>query len=171
MAFGEALFAAALLQCLARGEAVGLGVGGDFAVVVDQGGFLDAGGSGFGGGHVVHRGFAAFFQAAFGFLGVVVQLGLVGPVVKRLGETRTLTIGLVFAAIGWGGSAMTHSLPLFVAMLVPGALGIGLVNPSLVSLVAGAAGKHEQGRVQGAAGAVESLGRMIGPVWGNGVLQ
>ena len=66
---------------------------------------------------------------------------------------------------------MTHSLPLFVAMLVPGALGIGLCNPSLVSLVSGAAGKHEQGRVQGAAGALESLGRTIGPVWGNGVLQ
>jgi len=112
-----------------------------------------------------------YLLAAFGFLGVVVQLGLVGPVVKRLGETRTLTIGLVFTAIGWGGSAMTHSLPLFVAMLVPGALGIGLCNPSLVSLVSGAAGKHEQGRVQGAAGALESLGRMIGPIWGNGVLQ
>jgi hypothetical protein len=40
-----------------------------------------------------------------------------------------------------------------------------------VSLVSAAAGKHEQGRVQGAAGALESLGRTIGPVWGNGVLQ
>jgi MFS family permease len=56
-------------------------------------------------------------------------------------------------------------------MLVPGALGIGLCNPSLVSLVSGAAGKHERGRVQGAAGALESLGRTIGPVWGNGTLQ
>ena len=112
-----------------------------------------------------------YLLAAFGFLGVLVQLGLVGPVVKRLGETRTLTVGLVFAAIGWGGSAMTYSLPVFITMLVPGALGIGLCNPSLVSLVSRAAGKHEQGRVQGAAGALESLGRTIGPVWGNGVLQ
>jgi DHA1 family tetracycline resistance protein-like MFS transporter len=112
-----------------------------------------------------------YLLAAFGFLGVLVQVGLVGPVVKRLGERRTLTAGLVFAAVGWGGSAMTHSLPLFIAMLVPGALGIGLCNPSLVSLVSGAAGRHEQGRVQGAAGALESLGRTIGPVWGNGVLQ
>jgi len=37
--------------------------------------------------------------------------------------------------------------------------------------VSAAAGKHEQGRVQGAAGALESLGRTIGPVWGNGLLQ
>src|SRR5450759_410324 len=112
-----------------------------------------------------------YLLAAFGFLGVLVQVGLVGPVVKRLGEKRTLVVGLVFAAAGWGGSAMTHSLPLFIAMLVPGAIGIGFCNPSLVSLVSGEAGKHEQGRVQGAAGALESLGRTVGPVWGNGALQ
>jgi MFS transporter, DHA1 family, tetracycline resistance protein len=112
-----------------------------------------------------------YLLAAFGFLGVVVQLALVGPVVKRLGEKQTLIVGLLFAAIGWGGSAMTHTLPIFIAMLVPGAIGIGFCNPSLVSLVSRAAGKHEQGRVQGAAGALESLGRTIGPIWGNGALQ
>jgi hypothetical protein len=31
--------------------------------------------------------------------------------------------------------------------------------------------KDEQGTVQGAAGALESLGRAIGPVWGHGALQ
>ena len=102
---------------------------------------------------------------------VVVQLGLVGPIVKRVGEKRALVIGLLFAAVGWGGSALTHSLPLFIAMLLPGAIGIGLCNPSINSLVSGAGGKHEQGRVQGAAGALESLGRTLGPIWGNGSLQ
>ena len=112
-----------------------------------------------------------YLLAAFGFLGVIVQAALVGPIVKRLGEKRTLMAGLVFAAIGWGGSALTHSLPVFYLLLVPGALGIGFCNPSLVSLVSGAGGRHEQGRVQGAAGALESLGRTLGPIWGNGVLQ
>jgi hypothetical protein len=37
--------------------------------------------------------------------------------------------------------------------------------------VSKAAGPNEQGRVQGAAGALESLGRTMGPVWGNGSLQ
>ncbi len=112
-----------------------------------------------------------YLLAAFGFLGVIVQVALVGPIVQRMGEKQTLVVGLIFAAIGWGGSALTHSMPVFIAMLVPGAIGIGLCNPSLVSLVSGSAGKHEQGRVQGAAGALESLGRTIGPIWGNGVLQ
>lgn len=112
-----------------------------------------------------------YLLASFASLGVIVQLGMVGPIVKRLGEKRALEIGLIFAAVGWGGSALTYSLPIFIAMLVPGAIGVGLCNPTLNSLVSGAGGKHEQGRVQGAAGGLESLGRTIGPVWGNGALQ
>lgn len=112
-----------------------------------------------------------YILALFGVLGVIVQGALVGPVVKRLGERRTLAIGLVLAAVSWGGSALTHSVPFFLLMLVPSAFGLGFCNPTLVSLVSAAAGRHEQGRVQGAAGALESLGRTIGPVWGNGLLQ
>ena len=39
------------------------------------------------------------------------------------------------------------------------------------SLVSRAATGDEQGRVQGAASAIESLGRTIGPVWGSASLQ
>jgi DHA1 family tetracycline resistance protein-like MFS transporter len=112
-----------------------------------------------------------YILAAFGALGVIVQGGLVHPVVKRLGERRTLTAGLLLASIGWGLSAVTYSVPLFIAMLVPGALGIGFCTPALTSLLSTAAGRHEQGRVQGAAGALESLGRTLGPTWGNGALE
>jgi DHA1 family tetracycline resistance protein-like MFS transporter len=112
-----------------------------------------------------------YLLSAFGVLGVLVQGGLVGPVVGLLGEQKTLAIGLLFAAAGWGGSALTYSVPVFVAMLVPGAIGIGLCNATLSSLISKSAGADEQGRVQGAAGALESLGRTIGPVWGNGTLQ
>jgi DHA1 family tetracycline resistance protein-like MFS transporter len=112
-----------------------------------------------------------YLLSVFGVLGVFVQGMLVGPVVATFGAKRTLVAGLLFAAIGWGGSAATHSIPVFVAMLVPGALGIGLCNATLSALVSNVAGPHEQGRVQGAAGALESLGRTLGPVWGNGALQ
>ncbi len=112
-----------------------------------------------------------YLLSAFGFLGVIVQGGLVGPIVAAIGERRTLVIGLGCTAAGWGGSALTHSIPLFVGLLVPGAVGVGLCNATLSALVSNAAGAHEQGRVQGAAGGLESLGRAVGPVWGNGTLQ
>jgi DHA1 family tetracycline resistance protein-like MFS transporter len=112
-----------------------------------------------------------YILAIFGLLGVVVQGGMVGPIVRRLGEKRTLITGLVITAASWAAAALAHSVPTFLATLVPAALGLGFCTPSLVSLVSGAAGRHEQGRVQGAAGALESLGRAIGPIWGNGALQ
>ena len=112
-----------------------------------------------------------YILAGFGALGVLVQGALVAPIVRRLGERRTLTVGLLFAAFSWGATALAHSVPVFIVLLVPGALGVGFCNPSLISLLSGAAGRHEQGRVQGAAGALESLGRAIGPMWGNSALQ
>ena len=65
---------------------------------------------------------------------------------------------------------MAHSVPLFVLTLVPLAFGIGFGHPTMSSLVSLVADGDEQGRVQGAASAVESLGRTIGPVWGNASL-
>jgi MFS transporter, DHA1 family, tetracycline resistance protein len=112
-----------------------------------------------------------YLLSAFGMLGALVQGVFVGPIVAALGAKRTLATGLVLAAIGWTGSAASYSVIVFVLMLVPAALGIGFCNPTIAALVSNAAGAHEQGRVQGAAGALESLGRTIGPVWGNGLLQ
>ncbi|MEO5894555.1 MAG: MFS transporter [Vicinamibacterales bacterium] len=112
-----------------------------------------------------------YLLSAFGFLGVIVQGALVGPIVKRLGERHTLAVGLLLAAFGWGGSALTWSIPVFVMMLAPAAVGIGLCNATLSALISHTAGPGEQGRVQGAAGALESLGRAIGPMWGTGALQ
>ena len=112
-----------------------------------------------------------YVLAAFGFLGVIVQVGMVGPVVKSIGVLRTLILGLFIAAAGWGAVAVSYSLTLFLIALVPAGIGVGLCNAALITLVSHAASKEEQGKVQGAAGALESLGRTIGPIWGNGALQ
>lgn len=112
-----------------------------------------------------------YFFAAFGVLGAVVQGGLIRPVVHRLGDKPTFMVGLVCAAVGLVAVAFVHSVALFALSLVPLALGIGFGHPTVSSLVSRAGRGDEQGRVQGAAGAVESLGRTIGPVWGNASLQ
>jgi DHA1 family tetracycline resistance protein-like MFS transporter len=112
-----------------------------------------------------------YVLAAFGLLGVIVQVGMVGPIVRMLGVLRTLLVGLIVAGAGWTCVGLSHSLPLFLMALVPAGIGVGLCNASLITLVSHAASKEEQGKVQGAAGALESLGRTIGPVWGNGALQ
>src|SRR5205085_7431172 len=88
-----------------------------------------------------------------------------------LGVLRTFLVGLAIAAAGWAFVGLSHSLTMFLMGLIPAGIGVGLCNASLITLVSHAASKEEQGKVQGAAGALESLGRTIGPVWGNGALQ
>jgi DHA1 family tetracycline resistance protein-like MFS transporter len=112
-----------------------------------------------------------YFFSAFGILGAIVQGGLIRPVVHRLGDKPTFIVGLVCSAFGLVAATLTHSVAVFAVTLVPLALGIGFGHPTISSLVSRAARGDEQGRVQGAASAVESLGRTVGPIWGNASLQ
>lgn len=112
-----------------------------------------------------------YLFAAFGLLGAVVQMTLIRPTVGWLGDTRTFRLGIVCTAIGLVAATLAESVPLFTLALVPLALGIGFGHPTMSSMVSRAAEGTEQGRVQGAASALESLGRTIGPVWGSVSLQ
>jgi DHA1 family tetracycline resistance protein-like MFS transporter len=112
-----------------------------------------------------------YFFAAFGVLGAIVQGGLIRPIVHRLGDKPTFLMGLGFGVAGCLAVAAAHTVTLFALALVPLALGIGFGHPTVTSLVSLAGRGDEQGRVQGAASAVESLGRTMGPIWGNASLQ
>jgi len=112
-----------------------------------------------------------YFFAGFGVLGAIIQGGFIRPIVARVGDMRVFRLGLVCGAAGLAFAAASYSVLLFTISLVPLAFGIGFGHPTMSSLVSRVARGDEQGRVQGAASAVESLGRTIGPVWGNASLQ
>ena len=112
-----------------------------------------------------------YFFAAFGIIGAIIQGGFIRPIVARIGDTPTFRLGLGFGAAGLVAAAAAHSVAAFSIALVPLAFGIGFGHPTISSLVSRVARGDEQGRVNGAASAVESLGRTIGPVWGNASLQ
>jgi MFS transporter, DHA1 family, tetracycline resistance protein len=113
----------------------------------------------------------ASFFAAFAVLGALVQGVFIRRIVQQFGDKKTLRLGLVCAAFGLVAATLTHTVGFFAASLIPLALGIGFGHPTMSSLISRAARADEQGRVQGAASAVESLGRTIGPVWGSASLQ
>ncbi|RME13616.1 MAG: MFS transporter, partial [Ardenticatenia bacterium] len=91
-------------------------------------------------------------------------------IARRIGERRTLAYGLLLGAISLAAAAFTYHPILFVAILVPAAVGQAMAQPALIALLSQSADPREQGRVQGASSALESLGRIIGPVWGNSAL-
>jgi DHA1 family tetracycline resistance protein-like MFS transporter len=104
-------------------------------------------------------------------LGAIIQGGFIRPTVDRLGDKSTLMLALLCGAVGLTFATLAQSIGWFAVALIPLAFGIGFGHPTMSSLVSRAARGEEQGRVHGAASAMESLGRTIGPVWGSASLQ
>jgi MFS transporter, DHA1 family, tetracycline resistance protein len=98
-----------------------------------------------------------------GILSALLQGGLIGRLTRLFGEERLLFCGL--ALIGAG--LLTLPFARNLAVLAPGlsalAIGMGLTQPSLNSLISRRAGREEQGEVLGVSQSVGSLSRVLGP--------
>lgn len=106
---------------------------------------------------------------AFTFIGMIVltmQGGLIGPLSRRFGEARLLTVGLIVLAIGTAMAHWIFSLPPMAVSILFTAGGFALVNPSISSLISRSADAGQQGLTMGANQAMAALGRVLGPIWG-----
>ena len=105
----------------------------------------------------------AWVLAMVGVFSVIVQGGLMGPVVKRLGERRALLFGLAcgvtgfviygFAGVGW----------VFLIGIPISALW-GFAGPATQALITQQVGADVHGRVQGALMSLVSLAGIFGPM-------
>lgn len=100
--------------------------------------------------------------AAVGVMSVIVQGGLVRPIVAKLGERRTLLIGLAAGIAGYlifglaeRSSTFLMGVPIFGLM--------GLFNPSLQGLMTRRVAPSEQGQLQGINGSFMGLTGIVGP--------
>ncbi len=103
---------------------------------------------------------------AVGLLGVLVQGGLIRPLVKRFGEVRVLVAGTAFVLAGFLALLGVRTLATLVPAVGILGIGIGLTNPALSGLVSRRTSPVEQGEVLGAFQSMSSLGRVVGPFWG-----
>lgn len=106
----------------------------------------------------------AFHFAIIGFLGIILQAGLIGRLVKRLGEPRLVQLGFVSLVLGYLALSLIHSTLLLVGVTVLTVFGHGVLRPALSSLVTQNAGKHEQGVVLGISQSIASLSQIAAPV-------
>lgn len=100
--------------------------------------------------------------AGIGVASMVVQGGLVRPIVRRIGEPRALLLGLACASAGltWYGIAWTGAL---AWIGVPIAAFWGLYNATSQSLMSQRVSAAEQGQLQGAASSITAMAGIIGP--------
>jgi MFS family permease len=101
--------------------------------------------------------------AYLGLLSAIMQGGLTRRLTKRYGEERLLLCGLVLLAIGLVGVPFSLDLPLLGGAFAFLAIGLGLTQPALTSLISRRAGAAEQGQVLGVTQSIGSFSRVIGP--------
>jgi len=102
--------------------------------------------------------------AYVGVLSAILQGGLIGTLTRRFGEERLLISGLSLIGVGLLVIAAARNLPVFAVAVSALALGMGLTQPSLNSLISRRAGREEQGEVIGVSQSVASLSRVLGPI-------
>jgi MFS transporter, DHA1 family, tetracycline resistance protein len=103
-----------------------------------------------------------FTLAGVGIASIIVQAGLVRPVVKNLGERRALMIGLLCGAGAFAVYGMaTTGMGFWMGMPI-GAL-MGLFQPSAQGLMTRHVSASEQGQLQGANSSVMGITGLLGP--------
>ena len=101
--------------------------------------------------------------AAVGVCSVIVQAGLIGTVVKRVGERRALLFGLACGVAGFTIYAFAEVGWVFMLGVPISALW-GMAGPATQALITRQVGPEVQGRIQGALMSLVSLAGILGPM-------
>jgi len=92
-----------------------------------------------------------------------VQAGLVRVVNPKLGNEKSVYIGLLFYSFGLFLFAFASQSWMMFAFLVPYCLG-GIAGPALQAIMTGNVPRNEQGELQGGLTSMMSLTTIIGPL-------
>jgi MFS transporter, DHA1 family, tetracycline resistance protein len=100
--------------------------------------------------------------AVVGIASMIVQAGLIKPIVAKLGERRTLLAGLACGTLGFASQGWAPSGIWFLGAIPLGALW-GMAMPALQGLATQRVGADQQGQLQGALSSVMGIAILIGP--------
>jgi MFS transporter, DHA1 family, tetracycline resistance protein len=98
-----------------------------------------------------------------GVCSILVQGVLVGPVVRAIGERRTMLVGLAGGMIGFVIQALASNGTVYVVGVVVMSLW-GLLGPALQGVMTRLVSPSEQGQLQGANSSVLGISNLFGPI-------
>ncbi len=96
-----------------------------------------------------------------GTISAINQATMIGPVVKRLGERRTLLASLALAAIGLFVMGIHNGIAFLAAAVL---ISLPMYQASSQALMTRRVGAQAQGELQGALGSVRGVSMLIGPL-------
>jgi multidrug resistance protein len=98
-----------------------------------------------------------------GVIGLIIQGGLIGPMVRAFGDWGLVRGGLVLSTVGLTLLGWTFGIgPLVVVMAVI-AISTTVVRPAMTSILTQIAGRSEQGGVLGLTQALQSIAQIVAP--------
>ncbi len=115
-------------------------------------------------GHAVGTHEISYVLLYVGVLGVILQGGLIGRLVKKFGERALVRSGFLCAGIGYGLLAWTRTIAQLLGASTINSYGMGVLRPSITAMISHKAGKHEQGVVLGLTQSITSISSVIAPV-------
>ena len=101
--------------------------------------------------------------AVVGVMTMIVQGGLIRYVNPRLGNEKSIYLGLTIYALGMMAFAFATKSWMMFAFMVPYCLG-GIAGPALQAVLAGQVPPNEQGELQGALTSMMSATSIVGPL-------
>ena len=104
-----------------------------------------------------------YVYAYLGFLGVILQGGLMGRLVKAFGEITLVRAGFFIAMLGLAALAFTSAIPVLLVVAAAASLGTGMNRPALTSLITQRADRSEQGVVLGLTQSLNSIAAICAP--------
>jgi MFS family permease len=104
-----------------------------------------------------------YVYAFLGLLGVILQGGFMGLLVKAVGEVRLARAGFLFGFVGLVALAFTHSIPLLLITAAVASAGTGTIRPTVTSLITQKAGRSEQGVILGLTQSLNSVSAIAAP--------
>jgi MFS family permease len=112
-----------------------------------------------------------FMFAYSGFLGIILQGGVMGRLVKRFGEARIALAGFIAVVIAYLMLGFAYTLAALLVVSTISAFGNGVLRPVITSLLTQRIGRHEQGVAIGISGSLSSLAMTVAPPIGGTLLD
>lgn len=115
-------------------------------------------------GHRVGVREVGYIFAFNGFLGILLQGGLVGRLVRWLGERRVVQIGFLTSLLGYTALGFTATIGQLLWVFGFTSIGGAGLRPALTSMITQKAGKRDQGLIMGLTQSLTSVAQISAPV-------
>jgi len=113
----------------------------------------------------------AYVFAFSGLIGVLIQGGGMGRLVKSFGENRLVQMGFAAMALGFLLLAAVHWIPYLLIAVALLTFGSAILRPSLTTLITTRTHRHRQGMVIGIMQSLMSVAQIVAPVVAGFLIQ